>query len=184
MAMEQPRRIWLPVVLILLCVMPPNSLAAGVPEFQVKAAVIFRLTKFISWPDSAFQTPTAPLNICTLGGNPLVEALKVVEGKRVRDRWVVVEHVTVTDVRTAGCHVVVMSGLEQPYISKALRSLAGLPALTVADQEHFAKNGGMVNLRVVDSKVRFEINVDVARQAGLVINAQLLRLATVVSSNR
>jgi hypothetical protein len=49
--------------------------------------------------------------------------------------------------------------------------------LMVGESEGFLAGGGMVRLEVVDGRIRFEIAAPVAARAGLVISAQLLRLA-------
>lgn len=52
--------------------------------------------------------------------------------------------------------------------------------LTVGDRARFARTGGMVGLVTVDNKIRFEVNLRMARASGLRIQAALLRLATEV----
>ena len=51
---------------------------------------------------------------------------------------------------------------------------------TLSAPQGFAARGGMVNFTVEESKVRFEINEDAARRAGLKISSKLLRLAELV----
>jgi uncharacterized membrane protein len=46
--------------------------------------------------------------------------------------------------------------------------------------ERFTERGGMISLRLVGQKVRFDINMDAAERAGLKLSSQLLRLARVV----
>jgi hypothetical protein len=49
--------------------------------------------------------------------------------------------------------------------------------LTVADAPEFGQAGGMIQLVVEESKVRFDINLAVAKRSRLRISAQLLHLA-------
>jgi hypothetical protein len=49
--------------------------------------------------------------------------------------------------------------------------------LTVGDERGFVDEGGMIALRVVDGRVRFDVNVTAARRAGLRLSSQLLQLA-------
>jgi len=60
--------------------------------------------------------------------------------------------------------------------------LKNLPVLTISETAGFAKRGGMINFTLQDSKVRFEANVDAAKQAGLNISSRLLSLASIVQT--
>jgi hypothetical protein len=53
-----------------------------------------------------------------------------------------------------------------------------LPVLTVSDVRGFANLGGIIEFRIIANKVRFDINVNAAESAGLIISSKLLSLAT------
>jgi hypothetical protein len=52
--------------------------------------------------------------------------------------------------------------------------------LTVGDSDQFLNAGGIIVLRMVNRRVRFEVDVSAARDAGLRISPQLLDLALAV----
>jgi hypothetical protein len=56
--------------------------------------------------------------------------------------------------------------------------------LTVSDIEGFTAYGGIIQFKLVDNKVRFNINTDNARQAGLTISSKLLSLATIIRNDQ
>jgi hypothetical protein len=49
--------------------------------------------------------------------------------------------------------------------------------LTVGETDKFTQSGGLINFITEGDKVRFEINNDSARSAGLQISSKLLALA-------
>ena len=59
-----------------------------------------------------------------------------------------------------------------------LARVRDLPVLTIGDEIDFCLIGGIINLQVIDGRVRFEISLTQARRANLKIDTQLLRLAT------
>ena len=59
--------------------------------------------------------------------------------------------------------------------------MADHPILTIADMENFAKNGGIIELKLVEDRVRFEINLGVAKQIGLTFRSELLLLADTIA---
>jgi hypothetical protein len=52
--------------------------------------------------------------------------------------------------------------------------------LTVGDVPGFCESGGAVNLDVVESRVKLEINVDATARSGLQVSSKLLSLARIV----
>jgi hypothetical protein len=73
---------------------------------------------------------------------------------------------------------VFLSHAADKWLAAVIETLLGLPVLTVTDEaKDFEKTGGIINLITVDNKVRFEINQDAARRAGLRISSPLLKLA-------
>ena len=55
--------------------------------------------------------------------------------------------------------------------------------LIVGESAGFAQRGAAVNFFIEANKIRFEINVDAARQRGLKISAKLLTLAKIVGAS-
>lgn len=153
-------------------------------EYDVKAALLFNLAKFVDWPDTAFASDNATFFMCVIGEDPFGASLDRVSGRTVRGHPVAVaRHASYTDLdatSNAPCHIVFVSGALAPRVEEVLAASAGKPRLTVADFAGFAESGGMINLVTVDKKVRFRINAKRAQAAGLKLSARLLQLATIV----
>ena len=64
------------------------------------------------------------------------------------------------------CHVLFVCPSEGPFLRRILPSLRDDGILTVGDVPTFLESGGMVNLLIVEKKVRFEINLAAARREG------------------
>ena len=156
----------------------PAALAQISGEYQLKAAFLYNLPKFVEWPAQSFQ-PGDPLVICVLGKNPFGSALKeAVQGKVVRDRPLAVK--AIDDAGQAcGCQVLFVSSSERKHFPSILAATAALDILTVGDSDSFIGGGGAVNLRLEDGKVRIEINPDAAEPHHLKISSKLLSLAEI-----
>jgi D-serine deaminase-like pyridoxal phosphate-dependent protein len=64
-----------------------------------------------------------------------------------------------------------------------LGALEGVAVLTVSDLDTFTQLGGTASFFVDDeNRMRFIVNVDSARRSKVQLSAQLLRLATLVTS--
>lgn len=69
---------------------------------------------------------------------------------------------------------------EENRLKAVLGELEGAKVLTVSDIRDFSQRGGMIQFVVADGKVRFEVNVKNATDAGLTFSADLLEVALAV----
>jgi len=65
-------------------------------------------------------------------------------------------------------------------LERTIDNLKGTHVFVVAEADGFAKRGGIANFIVADSRVRFAINKNAAKKAGLKVSSKLLRLAELV----
>lgn len=153
----------------------PVAGAALHDEYRVKAAFLYNFAKFTRWPAKAFVNAWEPLRVCVLGQDPFGPALATIDGKRIGTRRLAVRRVVSPD-ELDGCHMVFVGGGAGPARSGILEELAGRPILTVSDKTA-AGSDSMIRLRTVAEKVRFHVDAETARRAGLRFSAKLLSLS-------
>ncbi len=152
-------------------------------EYLVKAAFLYNFAKFTVWPAKAFAGPSTPLRLCLLGKDPFQGALDSLAGKTVRKRKLEIRRLSKTTA-LGKCHMLFVSASENKRLATILKVLRGMPVLAVGEMPNFAHSGGIINLKTVRNKVRFEINVKAARRANLKFSSKLLRLAEIVASKQ
>ncbi len=147
------------------------------PEYEVKAAYVFNFGKFVQFPAGP---PGATFDLCIAGSDPFGAALTAtVDGETINARAIRVRHLAALgDPR--GCHILFVSRSLGPEVAGLLTTLAAAPVLTVSDLPGFVRRGGMVEFVTQAGKVRFEINLPAAQNAGLVLSSELLRVASAV----
>ena|SRR5579864_8170275 len=167
------------LVLILLLGTVLRAPADGLPfeEYQVKAAFLYNFAKFVEWPPEAFKDSNDRISICVLGKNPFDSLLTdAVEGKTVGTRRFTVSVLSnVADARA--CHILFVSAPQRKPAKDLLEEANNRYLLTVGESSDFLAGGGVINLRVQDSRVRIEINREAAAGAKLRISSRLLSLA-------
>jgi hypothetical protein len=146
-------------------------------EYQIKAAFIYNFARFVDWPTQAFADATSPMTIGMLGENVFGDNLqRAISGKMIKSHPLQFKQFdSVSDA--TNCQVLFISSSEKSHLSRILMHLQGTCILTIGETDNFIGNGGMINLTIVDQKVRFEINNDAAKKAGLTISSKLLSLA-------
>jgi uncharacterized protein DUF4154 len=149
-------------------------------EHQIKASFVYTVAKFVTWPDGSLSDPAAPIVFGVLGEDAFAAALEqIVAGKKVHGRNAEVRRVRALE-DLESCSVLYVSRTEETRLREVLGALRGSSVLTLGEDERFARLGGIIGLGMSENMVRFEVNVDVARRAGLTISSQILKLGTIV----
>ena len=149
--------------------------AQSVSEQSVKAGFIYNFVKFTQWP-SAREGDRSPLQVCTPGSQPLDGQFALLQGRTIGSRSI--------DIRSnapasewRNCQVLFLAETDAHRVESVLRSLGSAPVLALGDVPDFAQSGGMIGLKIEDSRVRFDVNLGAAQRAGLTLNSQMLKLA-------
>lgn len=154
-----------------------SAQAAPPTEYEVKAAFIHNIAKFVEWP---VAPPTdGKLRLCIVGQDPFGSVLDSLRGKRIGDKvWEVLPAKPNSNLRE--CGVLFIAASERNNLNQVLDAIKGSAVLTMGDSEGYAKQGVMVNFYLERNLVRFEINAEAASRAGLKMSSQLLKLARIV----
>jgi hypothetical protein len=158
------------------------SLVAQAPlsrEYELKAIFLYNFAQFVDWPPAAFAGSETPLVIGVVGKNPFGARLKdIVSGEKVNGHDVTVQYYD--DAQDIGaCHILFINLSESHKREEVLALVKGRNILTVSDAQEFPAEGGMIRLFTRDNKIRFEVNLEASRAAGLTISSKLLRLAKI-----
>lgn len=156
-----------------------GSCAAEVSrEYRIKAAYLYNLLRFITWPAQNADTDE-PVTICVYGYNPFDRYLDKLESRTVDQRPIAVRYVAERQPLDE-CEMVFVSqyNTTEPEAIAAQPPLP--PILTVSDSDHFMRRGGMVGLVSVGNNIQLDINLTRGRQAGFQFSANLLEVARTV----
>jgi YfiR/HmsC-like len=153
------------------------------PEYQVKAAFLYKFATYIHWPEATETTP-APFVVGILGKDPFGSSLgTVVRGQNVHGKAIVIRKLARAE-EALHCDVLFVSSSERERLPQILGALGSAPVLTVGDMDRFAERGGMINLITTeDNHIRFDINKAAIDRAGLKAPSQLLRLARIINAS-
>lgn len=176
-----PRRLVAAALVALLGVVP----LAAQPSFEMrlKAAVLSKLPQFVDWPPAAVQGH-GPITVCVIAPNPFGADLQdLLAGQTLNGRPLIARVIERED-EVGACHVLYVPAGVAAANRACLDAAMSRPVLTVSDQERFLDAGGIVQLRMVGGRVRFEVDARAAQRADLRISSQLLQLALSVRGPR
>ena len=105
-----------------------------------------------------------------------------IDGKKIEGRGFVLKRLRWSkdgkDLKE--CNILFISSSEAAHNDELIQILKGTSTLSIGDTAGFAKRGGIINFVLEDSNVRFEINLESAKQADLNISSRLLSVAKIV----
>lgn len=149
-------------------------------EYEIKAAYVLNFTNFVEWPGTSSGKPA--IHVCLVGSDPLSASLSRMIGQRTsRDQPFFFRRMTRTE-GVGDCQILYISPSEGKYVPQLLDSLRGARILTVGENDRFAAMGGIIQLVMENSRIRFKINSTAASEAGIRISSKLLALAEIVTS--
>jgi hypothetical protein len=154
-----------------------QAVVGSADVYQVKAAFLYNFAKFVEWPPEAFKDSHDRISICVLGKDPFGSLLAdAVTGKTVGIRTFKVSNISAA-AEARACHILFVSASERKPVRALLEEAKNPYLLTVGESNDFLAGGGVINLKVQDSRVRIEINQEAARSAKFRISSRLLSLA-------
>jgi hypothetical protein len=164
------------VIIALSCLHDRPVLAQpSADELTLKAAFVSKFPQFVEWPSSVWTRDS--FDVCVIAPPTFGAALAgLVSGELLHEQEMRVRHVD-GERDIAACAVLFISSSSIKVARELLQTARYRPILTVGDSETFLDEGGMIGLRVLKGRVRFEVNPSAASLAGLQISSQLLKLA-------
>lgn len=172
------------IISLLFALGTPKTNAQQFTEYEVKAAYIFNFTKFIKWPDKAFDNNSSPYVLGIYGNDPFGDILKnIILNRESQDRkWVVKYYSKPEQIQK--CHILFISNIQNSELKHIIDHVKTKPILTVGDEiSLFCEQGGIINFSSGNTPKRFEINNTAASHAQLNISSKLLMLSKIISND-
>lgn len=159
------------------------SLAGGVQaqeqpdEREVKAAFLFKFGSYVQWPDAAFARPDSPIVIAVAAADPVYEhLLQAVAGRTIGRRPVAARRLQKGE-SLAGVHMVFIGNGAGAWGAELLNQARRRPVLVVTEVDAGVPPGSVINLTLVENRVRFDVSLESAEANGLKLSALLLSVA-------
>jgi hypothetical protein len=159
---------------------PASAQKDQVGEYELKAAILYNLSRFVEWPPLAYADSQAPTVLCIVGQDPFGNSLKTLGQKQDTNGRPVSIRQLKNENGIHDCHVLYVSTSERKTVAQILTRLKGSSVLTVGEMSQFAARGGVIQFTLEDKQVHFEINLDAASRMALKISSRLLVLARIV----
>ncbi|MGZ8321006.1 MAG: YfiR family protein [Telluria sp.] len=156
---------------------------AGVPaakgaelgtERGIKAAFITKFIGYVGFPNDA---PGQPLVIGVAGAPDIAADLaRIVANRAIDGRRLSVRALAPND-RLDGIKVLFVGIGASDRAERLLRAASAQGILTITEYDTALRDGSVINFRLVDERVRFEVSLAAAEKASLKLSSRLLSVA-------
>ena len=147
-------------------------------ERGVKAAFLYKFLGYVEFPNQS--EASAPYVVGISGAEDIaVELNRIAVGRNVNGHPVVVR-VLREGEPVAGLQLLFIAGPESPRIAPMLRAAQQANVLTVTEGPNGLQAGSVINFRLVDDRIRFEVSLEAAEKSNLKLSSRLLSVAYAV----
>jgi hypothetical protein len=162
---------WTPVALA-------QAARAG-SERSVKAAFVYKFLGYVEWTAGPAD-PDAPIVFGEIWAEEIAaELADIARARPVNNRPVEVRRLRAGDP-LAGLQVLFIGAPERSRAAALVRAAQARGVLTITETDDGLDQGSVINLVVVEGRVRFEVALDAAERAGLKLSSRLLAVAHLV----
>jgi len=154
------------------------------PEQEIKAAFLYKFLSYVDWPAGALATGSSPIVVGVLGADDIADGLRAIVARRPIGQHPV--DVRVVDEPNAldGVNVAFVGASAASALSRLVPAARERSVLLVTDFPNALAHGSVINLVVVDDRVRFEVSLEAAERSGLKLSSRLLSVALRVRPER
>lgn len=144
------------------------------PTHEIHAAMVFNFIKYVQWPD---EGDAGEFIVGVLGDDKVFQTLqKWYDGKPKGNKKYVIRKLG-SAAESSGCQVVYVGKSKSRDFETIKASTLGKSILTVTDGNGLGQKGSCINFKVVDGKLKFELNQGTVAGSNLKISSQLSSMA-------
>jgi hypothetical protein len=147
---------------------------------RVKAAFLYHFSTYVDWPETG--NANEAFTIAVLGADSVAAELeRFLPGHTIHGRPMEARRLGSID-ELGNDEVLYIGAEENQRLPDHLARVGSRPMLVVTDVPGGLREGAMINFRIVDDRVRFEISQHAAQLAGLELSSRLLSAAMSVDT--
>jgi len=146
------------------------------PIHEIHAAMIYNFLKYIQWPDDG----GTDFVVGVLGEDNVFNTLKsYYDGKPKGSKKYAIKKLS-DPSEAAFCAVVYIGKNKSKDFDNVRNAISGKSILTITDSFNLGKKGSCINFKVIDEKLKFEINQASMGGANLKVASQLSSMAILI----
>ncbi len=147
------------------------------PTHEMHAMMLYNFMKYIQWPN---ESDPGEFVVGVMGEDDVFGTLKSwYDGKPKGTKKYLIKKLT-SAAEAAECAVVYVGRSKSREFDGIRTATSGKPVLTVTDGFNLGQKGSCINFKVIEGKLKFELNQGSVNGASLKVSGQLTSMAIVI----
>jgi YfiR/HmsC-like len=147
------------------------------PNHEIHAAMLYNFIKYVQWPN---ESEAGEFVVGVYGDDNVFATLKQwYDGKPKGAKKYVIKKLA-SGAEAGSCQVVYVGKSKNRDFDSIKGSITTKPVLTITDGNGMGQKGSCINFKVVDGKLKFELNQGVVGAASLKVSTQLSSMAILI----
>ena len=147
------------------------------PTHELHAAMLYNFIKYVQWPN---ESEPGDFVVGVIGDENVFNTLKTwYDGKAKGTKKYVIKKLSSAN-EAESCQVVYVGKAKNKDFDIIKTSVTGKSVLTITDGNGMGQKGSCINFKVVDGKLKFELNQATVTGSNLKVSTQLSSMAILI----
>lgn len=165
------------VIACLFLVMNSARAQGDRPEYELHSMMIYNFLKYIQWPG---ELNNGDFVIGVIGDDDVFNTLNTWYGGKVRGgkNFLIKKFSSLDEIND--CQLIYIGKSSSDKFDAILSKLASKPTLTVTGKKGLGERGSCINFKIVNSRLKFELNQEAMQKSQLKTASQLTSMAILI----
>ncbi len=172
--MNVRKGILLTVILSIACL---NIQAQNRPVHEIYSMMVYNFMKYVEWPPSS---KSGDFVIAVVGDQQVYETMSKWYGNKNKGA----QKITIKNVKSLseldGCHVLFLGANKSGNFDAIKSKLSSKSVLLITNKNGLGKKGSCINFKVINGKLKFELNQNAMKVHDLKVSGQLANMAILI----
>jgi hypothetical protein len=147
------------------------------PTHEIHAAMLYNFIKYVQWPN---ESEAGEFVVGVIGDEKIFATLKQwYDGKPKGSKKYVVKMLS-SPAEAGDCQVVYVGKAKSRDFENIRSSTTGKSILTITDGNGLSQKGSCINFKVIEGKLKFELNQAEVNASNLKVSNQLSSMAILI----
>ena len=153
------------------------AIAQEKPVHEIHSAMLYNFIKYVQWPN---EGEAGDFVVGVMGDDDVFNTLKQwYDGKPKGSKKYVIKKLASAD-EASTCSVVYLGKGKSNQFEAIKGNISGKPVLTITNGNGLAQKGSCINFKVIDGKLKFEMNQGTFGTNNLKVSSQLSSMAILI----
>ncbi|HYG03703.1 MAG TPA: YfiR family protein [Chryseosolibacter sp.] len=147
------------------------------PTHEIHSAMLYNFIKYVQWPN---EGEPGQFIVGVIGDDDVFKTLQSwYDGKPKGTKKYLIKKLG-SPAEASDCQVVYVGRSKSRDFDEIKTSTSGKSVLTITDGNGLGQKGSCINFKVINGKLKFELNQGVVNTANLKVSSQLTSMAIVI----